>query len=140
MKFAFKSIVDLSVPIEVTASERVPVSIRYVDHEEGGTEMSRIFGISLTDLPDGKGWAGEEVRLISHAGTHVDAPWHYGPLSSGEPACTVDEVPLEWFIGPGMVFDVSHKQDATEVTPEDLAQCLECMQRRLNTGTIVLLN
>ena len=44
-----------------------------------------------SDLPDGQGWASETVKLITHAGTHVDAPWHYFPTSGGERARTIDE-------------------------------------------------
>jgi kynurenine formamidase len=140
MNVAFERIVDLSVAIEATPSERVPVSIRYVNHQEGAAEMCRIFGTSRADLPATGGWAGEEVRLISHAGTHVDAPWHYGPLSSGKPALKVDEVPLDWFIGPGVVLNVSHKKDATGITPDDLKECLERAHAELGEGTIVLLH
>ena len=59
-------------------------------------------GISL----DGHGWAVEQIALSTHTGTHVDAPYHYHPtMNGGEPAWTVDEVPLDWFIGDGVVVD-----------------------------------
>jgi len=40
--------------------------------------------------------------LSSHSGTHIDAPVHY--LKTGT---TVDELPLEHFVGPCRVLDVS---------------------------------
>ena len=49
--------------------------------------------------------AGEIVSLSSHAGTHVDAPSHYGPAVEGR-ARTIEEVPLSWLFGPGVVLDV----------------------------------
>jgi kynurenine formamidase len=30
-------------------------------------------------LPDGAAWAVEKVELITHNGTHLDAPYHFHP-------------------------------------------------------------
>ena len=68
--------------------------------------IAQIFGCEVSDLPDGQGWASETVTLITHAGTHVDAPWHYFPTSGGERARTIDELPLDWFVRPGVRLDV----------------------------------
>ena len=46
------------------------------------------------------------VTLITHAGTHVDAPYHYFPTAGGERARTIDELPLDWFLRPGVRLDV----------------------------------
>lgn len=132
-------LVDLSVPLDDGPSERVPVHIRYVDHRAGAVEMSSVFGARPSDLPDGLGWAGEELTLITHAGTHMDAPWHYGPISGGRRARYIAEVPLEWCLAPGVVLDVRDKADGAEITPADLERATANAGRRLAPGNIVLL-
>ncbi len=139
MKIDFRSIIDLSVPLDACASERVPIFIRRVSHEEGATEMCRIFGVSRLDLPESGGWTGEEVKLISHAGTHVDAPWHYGPLSGGLAAHKIDEVPLDWFIAPAVVLRFAHKEAAKAITETELRDYLQESNISLRNVTIVLL-
>mgnify|MGYP006212497367 FL=1 len=92
-------IIDLSVPLEhESPSEPLPGTIHYVEHpSEGLAQMQQFFGVSPDDLvwSNGEGWAIEEIRMITHTGTHVDAPYHYGRTSGGEPAKRIDEVPLE---------------------------------------------
>jgi kynurenine formamidase len=135
--------IDLSVPLEHAAiSEPMPAHIHYVRHEgEGLEQMQRFFGVRPEDLTwsGGKGWAVEEVRAITHTGTHVDAPYHYGPVSEGKPARTIDEVPLEWCFAPGVVLDVRHKGAGEEITVADLEAALERIDYRLEPRDIVLL-
>ena len=83
-------LIDLSVPLEHgSASEPLPAQIRYARYEgEGLRQMRQLLGVRPDDLvwSDGLGWAVEEVQAITHTGTHVDAPYHYGPMSEGKPA------------------------------------------------------
>ena len=99
-------IIDLSVPTGPGPAEPLPPSIEYEDHAKTAPLIAQIFGCDVSDLPDGQGWASETVTLITHAGTHVDAPWHYFPTSGGERARTIDELPLDWFLRPGVRLDV----------------------------------
>jgi kynurenine formamidase len=134
--------IDLSVPLEhQSASEPVPPDIRYVAHAEGAAQMQGLFGMRPEDLvwSQGLGWAIEEVRAITHTGTHVDAPYHYGPTSGGQPARRIDEVPLEWCFAPGVVLDVRHKQPGEEITPADLEQALVKAGHTLRPLDIILL-
>jgi kynurenine formamidase len=131
--------VDLSLSIDESASEAIPVRIRYFSHAEGAEQMSKMFGVKAGDLPDKTGWAGEEISLITHAGTHMDAPWHYGPVSQNERARTIDEVPLEWCHAPGVVLDFRDKQEGTEITIEDLQSALGKIDYHLSAGDIILL-
>src|SRR5262249_14015467 len=140
MNLDFRRMVDLSVALEESPSERVPVSIRYVLHEEGAGEMCRIFGMRREDLPGSGGWAGEELRLISHAGTHVDAPWHSGPAAAGAGAHKIDEVPLDWFLGPGVVLDFRNRSADHDITAADLKASLESAGVTLAPGVILILN
>ena len=134
-----KKFIDLSLSIEDSASEVIPVQLRYFTHREGAEQMAQIFGVNADDLPDKLGWAGEEVRLITHAGTHMDAPWHYGPVSEDRPARTIDEVPLEWCYGRGIVLDLRELEEGAEITVEDLEDALRKLNYRLQPGDIVLL-
>ena len=65
------------------------------------------------DLPDGEGWAIERMRITTHNGTHLDAPWHYAStMDNGHRAITIDEVPLEWCLAPGIKLDFRHLSTA----------------------------
>lgn len=135
-------IIDLSVPLEHNApSEPMPAKIRYVDHREGQQQMQRFFGVQPKDLveSDGLGWAIENVEAITHTGTHVDAPYHYGPSSGGQPARRIDEVPLDWCFGPGVVIDMRHKGDGETITADDLKQVLAKIEYSPKPRDIVLL-
>ena len=136
-------IIDLSVPLEhLAASEPMPAEIRYVKHDaEGREQIVQFLGVRPEDLvySDGLGWAVEEIRAITHTGTHVDAPYHYAPTSEGRPARTIDEVPLDWCFAPGVVIDVRHKAPGEFITVDDLQQALAKIEYTLQPRDIVML-
>ena len=107
-------LIDLSVSLEHDAAgERTKPRIEYVTHEAGGLKgMMDTFGAAPKDFvySDGHGWAVENLAVGSHTATHIDAPYHYGATSEGKPARRIDEVPLEWCFGPGVVLDMRHRQ------------------------------
>src|SRR5689334_14579249 len=137
-------LVDLSVPLEPEAAhEPLPARIRYARHDgEGLQQMQQLLGVRPEDLvySGGLGWAVEEIQAISHTGTHVDAPYHYGPTSEGRPARRIDEVPLEWCFAPGVVLDVRHKAAGEVITVADLEAALGRIAYRLRPLDIVLLH
>ncbi|MBI2827582.1 MAG: cyclase family protein [Planctomycetia bacterium] len=137
-------LIDLSVPLaDQAVSEPMPPAIRYIDHaHEGLAQMQQFFGVRPDDLvwSGGQGWAIEEVTAITHAGTHVDAPYHYGATSEGKPARTIDQVPLEWCFAPGVVLDVRYKQPGELIGITDLETALEEIDYRLRPLDIVLLH
>ena len=45
--------------------------------------------------------------IAPNAGTHIDAPYHFGPTSDGQRARTIDDLPLDWFYSDGVVLDFS---------------------------------
>jgi cyclase len=108
-------IIDLSSPVDGAAYEPDPVNHEVLTPREGAihmsSEMREHFGIEFDpdDLPDGEFLSLDRITLTTHTGTHVDAPSHYGS------ACTygtgiprhIDEMPLEWFHGPGVVLDLT---------------------------------
>jgi kynurenine formamidase len=136
-------IIDLSLPIENNAAgEMQPPRIEYIDHAQSAATVAGIFGARPEDLvlSKGQGWAVENLTLGSHTGTHVDAPYHYGPTSEGRPARRIDEVPLEWCFGPGVVFDMRHKRAGDLITTHDLEQSLEAAGHALAAGDIALIH
>ena len=79
--------------------------------------------------------------MTTHAGTHLDAPWHYHPtMNGGERAITIDEVPLDWCIGPGVKLDFRKLPDGHVVTAEEVAAELVRIGHVLQPGDIVLVN
>lgn len=136
-------LIDLSVPLLHQAPhEPLPPSIRYVDHHPEGAEMMReLLGVPPEALvySGGQGWALEEITAITHTGTHVDAPYHYHPLSEGKPARRIDEVPLEWCYGPGVVLDVRQVPAGDEITVGHLRSLLRELDYSLRPLDIVLL-
>jgi kynurenine formamidase len=136
-------LIDLSVALEHDApGELSPPRIEYLDHQAGGRMAQLIFDCKQGDLAysSGGAWAVENLTVNSHTGTHIDAPYHYGPTSGGQPAKRIDDVPLEWCFGPGVVFDMRHKQDGDLIGIADLQQELERIGYTLAAGDIVLIH
>ncbi len=147
-------IIDLSIPISPSTAEPEPPAIEYVDHRHAARELAAVATrllsqspsssyesptITESAFPDGLGLANENLRLDTHAGTHMDAPWHFGPLCENKPAKTIDQIPLEWCFGPGVVLDLRHKRAGELITPADLQEALERTGHSLLPQEIVLL-
>ena len=132
-------IIDLGVPVEAAPGQGQAVDVTHSPHEQGVASMKAAFGCSEDDLPQGLGWAVDTLTLSTHAGTHVDAPWHYSPVSEGKKARTIDEMPLEWFYGDGVVLDMRHKPRGSAITIDDLKEALEKTGYKLKSGDIVLI-
>jgi kynurenine formamidase len=99
--------VDLSIPIQNAPMESNAVVIRYITHSELARIRTKGFNFpDVSYFPEGIHCATEAITQIStHSGTHLDAPYHYGPTVDGQPAKTIDEIPLEWCFGDGVVLD-----------------------------------
>lgn len=138
-------LVDLSIAIEnkipSDPQEMIP-KISYLDHEFSVPSMLNFFGSATKeDLPGGLAWAIEMVQLTTHSGTHLDAPYHYHPtMNNGEKAWTIDEVPLDWCYGDGVVIDFSGKKDGYAVTIDDFETELKRINYVLKPNDIVLVN
>ncbi len=93
----YKNIIDISLPLNgqtIVYPGNPPFSLEKIQ-SPGGSQLAKIsFG--------------------THSGTHVDAPSHV--FASGK---NTDELPLDNFVGPCQVLDVSDCQDAVSKT------CLE---------------
>lgn len=68
----------------------------------------------------GPAWKWHNISMSEHTGTHFDAPSHW--ISGRDvPNGSVDEIPLDVFVGPVVVIDCSEgaaKDDNFELTPE----------------------
>jgi len=131
-------LIDLSRPLESTASEPTPPRIQQISHQDCAEMWEFMFEIPSTALPGGLGLAGEIVEASTHASTHLDAPWHYAPTFEGEPAWTIDEIPLQWFMGQAVVLDVSDLPTGYLVTPKDIETYLKKLSHRITLDEIVL--
>ncbi len=132
-------IFDLSVPIEDTPSEPLPLKVTHQTHAESAPAMAAMLGATVDDLPDRQGWANDFVSMSSHNGTHVDAPFHYFPTCGGVPARTIDQMPLEWFYGDGVVLDCSALPRGASIGVADLEAALARIGYVLKPHDIVLI-
>ncbi|NJN84591.1 MAG: cyclase family protein [Caldilineaceae bacterium] len=62
-----------------------------------------------------EGYNTTNLRLYSHAATHMDAPLHF--IDGG---ATIDQIELERCIGEALIIDLSHVAPNALITPEDL--------------------
>lgn len=132
-------LIDLSLSIEPGPSDPLNIQISYKTHEDGADFLCNFFGCRKSDLPQGLGGAAEIITCSSHAGTHIDAPWHYGPTSEGRKARTIEEIPLEWFFSDGVVLDMRHKQNGSLVDVQDLQDELDRINYKIKPLDIILL-
>jgi kynurenine formamidase len=135
-------IVDLSLPLDNDrgwAPWWARSKVKRQDHRFGRRAIRFLFGLPAAYLQTGLGWANDTIKLSTHGTTHVDAPWHYAPTSEGKPAKTIDEVPLDWCYGPGVVLDIRHKAWDEAASVDDLSAALEKIGHAISPGEIVLI-
>jgi len=140
-----RRIVDLSVPLEVgVASDPAMMlpEITYLDHKATAPQVCAFFpGLKPEDLPGGEGWAIELLKVATHNGTHLDAPWHYAStMDGGKRAITIDEVPLEWCFAPGVKLDFRHFEDGYVASAADVEAELRRIGHELRPLDIVVVN
>jgi kynurenine formamidase len=92
-------------------------------HEESFVESGNVHGL-----------ASMFISMSDHAGTHIDAPRHFG--RTGVP---VDEYPLENCIVPGICIDLRHIAPRAEIAPSDLEAAVQIAGVPVPKGGTVLL-
>jgi kynurenine formamidase len=140
-----RTIIDLSIYLEndvVSDPEVYRPKITYIDHKMSVPQLVGFFpGVKPEDLPDGEAWAIEKIELITHNGTHLDAPYHFAStMNHGERAITIDEVPLDWCFQPCVKLDFRHFPDGYVVTADDVKKELERIAHDLQPLDIVAIN
>ena len=149
-------IIDLSLPIDDTLVETHDAKIDRITHAQGVEHfnwvvMSKQPGgqerfdkgervATKEEIPDGEMLSLEIVHSSVHMGTHVDAPFHYGSTCEGKPAKKIEEVPLEWCYGPGVLLDFTHLRYPQNIAKSDIITALEKINYKLNPLDIVLIH
>lgn len=150
-------IIDLSVEIEDgSVSEEVMPKINYINHKKGAVylglgllwkgdnfikkiwnTLTCIFsGRVLTpkDFKDNIGLSTELIKLSTHTGTHVDAPYHYGPQNKD-----ISSLPLEIFFNDAVVLDFSTRNSELSISKKEITRKLKDIEYTLKRNDIVIL-
>ena len=140
-----RKLVDISVALEAgipSDPEIMLPRIDYATHADTVGQIAGFFpGLCPADLPGGDAWAVETLTVSSHNGTHLDAPYHHhSTMSGGKRAMTIDEVPLEWCLNPGVKLDFRHLPDGHVVSADEIAAELERIGHVLQPLDIVVVN
>jgi kynurenine formamidase len=126
-------VIDLSQPLDgATAIIQLPP-------EFGQTWPFRLEEISRYDSR-GPAWYWNNFSCGEHTGTHFDAPVHW---VSGKdyPQNSTDSIPVEKFIAPACVIDVSRESAATAgflLTPQRVEEW-EAIHGRIEAGSWLLM-
>lgn len=136
-------IIDLSKTIEYNRNDPwfMRIRIKHKPHKKAYWLIRLFLGLPKRLFPTHfSGWADDTIQSMGvHSSTHIDAPWHYSPTCNGEKAKTIDEVPLEWCYGPGVVINMTHKKDHDPITAEDVINQIKKDNITITKGTIVLI-
>ncbi len=134
--------IDLSAPIAQSPDGVFPflrTDITYSTHAEGAAQAQSILGVPPEVFRNREGWAVDTfTRFGTHDSTHVDAPWHYNSEIQGQRAPTIDELPLDWFFGDGVLLDMTAKADGAPMTVADAQAELARIGYQLKPRDIVL--
>jgi kynurenine formamidase len=136
-------IIDLSKPIQHYPKEPfyMRIKIKHKSHKASRWLIRLGLNLPFKLFPKNFfGWADDEIQKLGvHATTHIDAPWHFAPIIEGKPARKIDEIPLEWCYGNGVVINCTHKENFEEITVKDLTNDLAKNNIQLQPGNIVLI-
>jgi len=141
-------IVDLSSDVWVHEKGPFETRMDVVEAEDGAQIFcDRVAGrlipeaagrIVPEDFPDRAFLRHELVTASVHAGSHIDAPGHYGPQHGGGPAF-VSEAPLESFVGPGVALDLTGLP-GWQIEADHVKAAVQAAGADLHDGDIVLLH
>jgi Predicted metal-dependent hydrolase len=140
-----RKIIDISVALQTGIAsdpEFMLPEIQYKSHGDTAHEMAAFFpGLAASDLPGGEGWAMEVMTVSTHNGTHLDAPYHHhSTMDGGKRALTIDEVPLEWCLNPGVKLDFRHLPDGYVVSATEVEAELDRIGHDIQPLDIVVVN
>jgi arylformamidase len=89
--------------------------------------------IKINDVEKGDPVTMSELTVISHAGTHIDAPRHF--FRGGK---TMDDMPLEMFIGPARIIEIKDTASVKveELKPYDIKKGEKILLKTRNSGRV----
>jgi len=147
-------IIDLSTPIDDTLVETHDAKMDRITHSQGVEHFNWVVMqkqpngqarfdkgervATKEEIPDGEMLSLEIVHSSVHMGSHVDAPFHYGSTCEGKPAKMIEDIPLEWCYGPGVVLDFTHKRFPDVIEKKDIEEALRKINYKLKPMDIVL--
>lgn len=140
-------IIDLSANVEVNSGEPVPLEYERVDCKQGAKlicdNVKNKWGMSdvifnVASFPDEEFISKESIKLETHTGTHIDAPSHFGSKCEGKMPRTIDQCPLEWFFGNGVLLEIT-KKCGEYISKNDIMNELLRKEYTLKGGDIVLI-
>lgn len=131
--------IDLSVPVSGKGHLRRMPEIQYWDHKTYAELRAPQIGLESGYIRKWGFLAMEKVTMTPHEGTHLDAPWHFAPISEGKPAKTIDQIPLEWCFSDGVVLDFHDFERERPILVEDLEEALDSISYKLKPFDIVLI-
>lgn len=107
-----KKIIDLSIHIEDNMPAhklfQSPMYVKHLDHES-----TKAMGLGVSDDP--MTFQTNYIGMLDHVGTHVDAFLHVNPNGA-----SIDEMPLEMFMGKAVCFDMRHIPDLGDIDAEEM--------------------
>jgi kynurenine formamidase len=98
-------------------------------HNCPGWPTYRLTEFNYEKIFGNDGFVAERIDLNTHTGTHLDAPFHFFPQGK-----TIDQIPLESFIGPALIIDLKGIPARTGISKEHLGPYLD----KIKIGDIVL--
>lgn len=144
-----RRLIDISVALKAGIKSDPPhmlPEIDYIDHKMSAPAMAEYMGVRVEELPEGEYAAVERVKISTHNGTHLDAPYHFFSRMNerlkpgGEPSWRIDEVPLDWCFQPAVKLDFRHLPDGHVATPGDVQAELKRIGHALAPLEIVVVN
>lgn len=84
---------------------------------------------SVATTVENEGYNLFNVVLGSQTGSHVDAPYHFSNAGA-----TVDKMDLSYFMGNGVIIDMTYKKNKEQITKEEVKQ----FEKQIETVDIVL--
>lgn len=123
-------VIDLSLEISsgmpTHASFPPPLIEPFATHESSIHE-------GLGTETDRHSYAVNRLTMMEHVGTHVDAPFHFGPSGAG-----IDEMALDWFHGAALCLDLRHITDLGDIDAPDLEAAERAAGARINRHIVLL--
>jgi kynurenine formamidase len=131
-------LVDLSLPIMNHSFEPEESRIVTVHHDQNQRAKARRLRIPVAEIVHLG--AMDIVETSTHSGTHVDAPFHFGPTTAGAKARTIDEMPIDWFYSDAVLLDFAGaKRPCESISTADLQAKLASLDYQLKEQNIVLI-